>query len=167
MLNPSVDQAAVYQRPRPGTKTGRVWDIADEITREKDRPAKRREVIERFTAENGNVNTANTQYQYWRDWYDRQPSRLTVSSAKPRDVEPQSFRVAPDGRFSIPIEMREAMQLGEDGRITVRVEAGELRVVSPAVAVKQVQTRMRRYKKPGVNIVDQFLKDRRTMWGEE
>lgn len=167
MLNPSVDQAAPYHRPRPGTKTGRVWEIADEITREKDRPAKRREVIERFTAEHGNANTANTQYQYWRAWHKLQPGPLTVSSTKPCDVEPQSFRVAPDGRFSIPLEMREAMQLQEDGRVTVRVEAGELRVVSPAVAVKQVQSRMRKYKKSGVSIVDQFLKDRRTMWGEE
>lgn len=167
MQNPSVGQPVAYRRPKPGTKTGRVWNIADEITREKCRPAKRREVIERFTAENGNANTANTQYQYWRDWYDLQLGRLTISSAKPCDVEPQSFRVAPDGRFSIPVEMREAMQLGEDGRVTVRVEAGELRMISPAVAVKQVQTRMKKYKKSGVSIVDQFIKDRRAMWGEE
>ena len=167
MLNLSIDQTVVYRRPKPGTKTGRVWEIADEITRAKGRPAKRREVIERFTAENGNANTANTQYQYWRDWYDLQPGLLTVSSAKPCDVEPQSFRVAPDGRFSIPVEMREAMLLGEDGRVTVRVEAGELHMISPAVAVKQVQSCMRKYKKSGVSIVDQFLKDRRTMWGEE
>ena len=167
MLNPSVGQAAPYHRPRPGTKTGRVWEIADELTRVKGRPAKRREVIERFTAENGNANTANTQYQYWRTWHELQPDPLTVSSTKPCDVEPQSFRVAPDGRFSIPLEMREAMQLGEDGSVTVRVEAGELHMVSPAVAVKQVQSRMRKFKKSGVSIVDQFLKDRRTMWGEE
>ena len=63
--------------------------------------------------------------------------------------------------------MREAMLLGDDGCVTARVEAGELRIVSPAVAVKQVQSRMRKYKKPGASIVDQFLKDRRTMWGEE
>ena len=167
MQNLSVDQTVVYRRPKPGTKTGRVWDIADELTRVKGRPAKRREVIERFTAENGNANTANTQYQHWREWHKLQPGPLTVSSAKPCDVEPQSFRVAPDGRLSIPLEMREAMQLGEDGRVTVRVDAGELHMVSPAVAVKQVQSRMRKYKKSGVSIVDQFLKDRRTMWGEE
>ena len=167
MQNLSIAQTVIYRRPKPGTKTGRVWDIADELTRVKGRPAKRREVIERFTAENGNANTANTQYQHWREWHKLQSDPLAVSSAKPCDVEPQSFRVAPDGRFSIPIEMREAMELGEDGRVTVRVEAGELHMVSPAAAVKQVQSRMRKYKKSGVSIVDQFLKDRRSMWGEE
>lgn len=166
MTNLSTTLRVAYPRPKPGTKTGRVWEIADEITREKSRPAKRREVTERFTAENGNANTANTQYQYWKDWYEQQPDPLTVSSAKPCNVEAQSFRVAPDGRFSIPLEMREAMQLREDGRVTVRVEAGELRMVSPAIAVKQVQSRMRKYKKSGVSMVDQFLKDRRAMWGE-
>ena len=167
MQNLSVDQTVVYRRPKPGTKTGRVWDIADELTRVKGRPAKRREVIERFTAENGNANTANTQYQHWREWHKQQPEPLAVSSTKPCDVEPQSIRVAPDGRFLIPLEMREAMQLGEDGRVTVRVDAGELHMVSPAIAVKQVQSRMRKYKKSGVSIVEQFLKDRRIMWGEE
>ena len=79
MLNLSVDQTVTYTRPGLGTKTGRVWEIADEITREKGRPAKRREVIGRFTAENGNANTANTQYQYWKDWYELQPGPVTVS----------------------------------------------------------------------------------------
>lgn len=167
MLNLSADQTVVYRRPKYGTKTGRVWEIADEITRTKGRPAKRREVIERFTTENGNANTANTQYQHWREWHKLQPGPLTVSSTKSCDIEPQSFRVAPDGRFSIPLEMREAMQLGEDGSVTVRVEAGELCMISPAIAVKQVQSRMKKYKKSGVSIVDQFLKDRRAMWGEE
>ena len=167
MLNLSADQTVAYPRPRLGTKTGRVWEIADEITREKGRPAKRREVIERFTTENGNANTANTQYQYWKDWYELQPGRATASFAKPCDVEPQSLRVAPDGRFSIPLEMRKAMLLEDDGRVTARVEAGELHIISPAIAVKQIQSRMRKYKKSGTSIVDQFLKDRRTMWGEE
>ena len=63
--------------------------------------------------------------------------------------------------------MRKAIALGDDGRVTARVEAGELRLVTPAVAVQQIQARMRNYKKPGESIVDQFLADRRAMWGEE
>ena len=82
-------------------------------------------------------------------------------------MEPQPLKVAPDGRILIPLEMREAIALGDDGRVTARVEAGELRLVSPAVAVRQIQARMRKYKKPGESIVDQFLADRRAMWGEE
>ena len=63
--------------------------------------------------------------------------------------------------------MRKAIALGDDGRVTARVEAGELRLVTPTVAVQQIQARMRKYKKPGESIVDQFLADRRAMWGEE
>ena len=102
MLNLSTVQTVAYPRPRLGTKTGRVWEIADEITREKGRPAKRREVIERFTTENGNANTANTQYQYWKDWYELQPGRATASFAKPCDVEPQSLRVRRTAGFQFP-----------------------------------------------------------------
>ena len=59
--------------------------------------------------------------------------------------------------------MRKAIALGDDGRVTARVEAGELRLVTPTVAVQQIQARMRKYKKPGESIVDQFLADRRAM----
>ena len=82
-------------------------------------------------------------------------------------MEPQPLKVASDGRVLIPLEMREAMFLGEDGRVTARVEAGELRLVSPAVAVQQIQARMRKLKKPGESIVDRFLAERRALWGEE
>ena len=41
----------VNKRPAAGTKTGRVWDTADAITREKRRAATCREVRERYVAE--------------------------------------------------------------------------------------------------------------------
>ena len=143
--------------------------IADEITREKGRRAERREVIERYVAENGNRNTAGTQYQYWKKRYDEPPRAPAPASPEehPRAVGPQPLKVGPDGRLLIPLEMRKAIALGDDGRVTARVEAGELRLVTPTVAVQQIQARMRKYKKPGESIVDQFLADRRAMWGEE
>ena len=54
MLNSTSNRPDVRDRPHPGTLTGRVWEIADEITREKGRRAERREVIERYVAEKGN-----------------------------------------------------------------------------------------------------------------
>ena len=168
MLNSVLDRATAHARPQPGTLTGRVWELADEITREKGRRAERREVIERYVAENGNRNTAGTQYQYWKKHYD-EPRRVPAPASPGAfcDLGPQSLKVAPDGRVLIPLEMREAIALGDDGRVTAHVEAGELRLVSPATAVRQIQARMRKYKKPGESIVDQFLADRRAMWGEE
>ena len=84
-----------------------------------------------------------------------------------RDVEPRSLTVASDGRVRIPVEMREAMAMGEDGRVTARVDAGELRIVSPAAAVRRIQARMQKLKKPGESVVDQFLAERRALPGED
>ena len=168
MLNSISNRPVVRDRPHPGTLTARVWEIADEITREKGRRAERREVIERYVAENGNRNTAGTQYQYWKQHHE-EPSSVPApaSPEELRDVEPQALKVSSDGRVLIPLEMREAMALGDDGRVTARVESGELCLVSPAVAVRQIQARMRKFKKPGESIVDQFLAERRALWGEE
>ena len=168
MLNTTSDRPDVRGRPHPGTRTARVWEIADEITREKGRRAERREVIERYVAENGNRNTAGTQYQYWKQHH--KAPRNAATRAPPEklcDVEPQPLKVSSDGRVLIPLEMREAMALGEDGRVTARVEAGELRIVSPTAAVRRIQDRMQKFKKPGESIVDQFLAERRALWGEE
>lgn len=168
MLNPTSNRPGVHGRPQPGTLTGRVWEIADDITREKGRRAERREVIKRYVAENGNRNTAGTQFQYWKKHHEEPRSVSTPAlPEKLRDVEPQPLKVTSDGRVLIPLDLREAMVLGEDGRVTARVEAGELRLVSPAVAVRQIQARMRKFKKPGESIVDQFLAERRALWGEE
>lgn len=52
-------------------------------------------------------------------------------------------------------------------RVSARVENGELRVISSTVAVQQVQARMLRYKKPGESVVDEFLAERRRLWGED
>ena len=100
-LNTTSDRPDVRPRPRPGTRTERVWEIADEITREQGRRAERHEVIDRYAAENGNRNTASTQYQYWKKHQNE--LRNAATSALPeklRDVEPQPLRVSSDGRRS-------------------------------------------------------------------
>jgi hypothetical protein len=63
--------------------------------------------------------------------------------------------------------MRAAMLLGAGGKITARVEDGELRVIAPSVAIRRAQEMVRRHVKPGVSIVDEFLAERRAMWGEQ
>ena len=160
--------ARLPARPGPGALTGRVWEIADGITRETGRRAERRKVIERYVAEGGNPNTAATQYQHWKKHHEAAgKDSAPAPSGTPGALGPQPIRIAPDGRVLIPLEMREAMALGGEGRVLARVEEGELRLVSPTVAVRQVQSRMRKYRKPGESVVDRFLADRRRMWGEE
>ncbi|CAN5617723.1 hypothetical protein BH23PSE1_BH23PSE1_10130 [soil metagenome] len=53
--------ARPHSRPAAGTATGRVWDLADAISRAAGRKARRREVIDAYAAEGGNPNTASTQ----------------------------------------------------------------------------------------------------------
>ncbi|MCY4563848.1 MAG: hypothetical protein OXE40_05120, partial [Gammaproteobacteria bacterium] len=84
-----------------------------------------------------------------------------------RDVEAQPVTVAPDGRLVIPQEMRDAMMLDRDGRVTARVEEGELRVTSRRIAIRRMQRELSEYKSPGESVVDAFLAERRALWGEE
>lgn len=161
------DRPVVYSRPRPGTKTGRVWEVADEITRERGRRASRREVLDRIEAEEGNRDTANTQYQHWKSSYEAVVQEPPDADEDLGEVEWQSLTVGPDGRLVIPREMREAMLLEGDPQVTAHVEAGELRVVSRRVAIRRLQREASKYKRPGISEVDSFLAERRAMWGEE
>ena len=60
-----VEQNGVA-RPKAGTKTGRVWEIADGISATNEAPAKRKEVVEAAVKEGINSSTAATQYGRWR-----------------------------------------------------------------------------------------------------
>ena len=51
--------STIAQRPTLGTQTGRVWDLADQLSRELGRKAKRKEVLEAYAREGGNTNTAS------------------------------------------------------------------------------------------------------------
>ena len=149
-----------YPRPRSGTRTRRVWDIADTTTKEQGRRAERREVIARYVAEDGNPNTANTQYQYWKTDYDSlEPS----PEHKLLDVGARTLKIGPDGRLVIPLEMRSVMELGEDGQVTARVVRGELHLISRIAAVKRIQNEAEARKRPGERVVDEFLAERRVM----
>ena len=54
-----------YPRPGEGTITGKVWEIADKIQEQTGR-AEREDVIKACMEEGININTASTQYSYWR-----------------------------------------------------------------------------------------------------
>lgn len=166
-MDSSKDARVLYPMPGEGTRTRRVWEIADAVTRETGRRAARRDVVEQFVAENGNPNTANTQYQHWKAAFDaRGRSRETPVGSEPGHVGPQSLKVSADGRVAIPQPMRAAMFLGEDGHVTARVVDGELRLVARGAAIQRMQNEARAYKNPGKSVVDEFLRDRRAMWGE-
>ena len=55
------------KRPDADSVTGKLWNIADQISEAKGAPALRKEVTDRYMAEvpGANIATANTQYARW------------------------------------------------------------------------------------------------------
>lgn len=147
---------------RPGSGvTRRVWDLADEITRETGRPAQRKEVIERFVAEGGNANTASTQYHYWKS------GCAPAADAARINFGPVRLNVGQDGRVVIPVDFRKAMQLEDGGVVTAEVVNRELRLVPVRAAIERLQSLLRPLKSEGESVVDEFLAERRTLWGDD
>lgn len=54
-----------YPRPGPGTITGKVWEIADDIY-QKTGSANRAAIVQECINQGINMNTANTQYSFWK-----------------------------------------------------------------------------------------------------
>ena len=60
-----MEGTSQYPRPGSGTITGRVWEIADRLFEETGK-ADRSAVVEACLRERININTASTQYSYWK-----------------------------------------------------------------------------------------------------
>jgi AbrB family looped-hinge helix DNA binding protein len=71
------------------------------------------------------------------------------------------------GRVVIPAAMRAALGIAPGDELLARVENGELRITTRAASIRRIQERLAKYKKPGESVVDEFLAERRAMWGEE
>lgn len=69
-------------RPKAGTKTARIWEIADAKSAEAGAPAKRKEVLDAATAEDINVATAATQYGRWRKFHGLGAEPKEVAAAE-------------------------------------------------------------------------------------
>lgn len=78
---PAATNNITYTRPKPGTITGRVWSIADQVEREVGM-ATRDAVVASALEQGINVNTASTQFSHWkksRGHGDRKPARMAAS----------------------------------------------------------------------------------------
>jgi len=79
--NLEAARSPYYPRPKPGTITGRVWTIADQLASETGAPT-RDAVVASALSQGINVNTASTQYSHWkksRADLDRKPARMAKS----------------------------------------------------------------------------------------
>lgn len=69
-------------KPAAGTATGKVWEIADFISNQKQAPASRKEVVEAAEKAGLNPSTVLTQYGRWRRYYGLEGNAAPVGRPK-------------------------------------------------------------------------------------
>lgn len=156
----------VVNRPQKPGATMRVWELADEITDRKGRTARRKEVIDAYVAENGNPNTASTQFYYWKD--ARTEAGQQTATASPPESQGAVFRLrlGQDGAVRLPDEVLRAMGLRKGAVVAARLEEGELRLAEPVAALRRVQEALRpladHLRAEGRSVVEELISERRS-----
>lgn len=89
----ALREANGITEPRPGSKTRRVWDIANELGAAKGTAPTIAEVKEKAAAEGLNDATIQTQYNRWRKFYNLPPVGRAAKTAAP--AEPAKPAEAP------------------------------------------------------------------------
>jgi AbrB family looped-hinge helix DNA binding protein len=72
-----------------------------------------------------------------------------------------STKIAKGGRLVIPAEHRRALGLEVGDEVIVRVEDGELRILTRSEAIKRAQGLVRRHIKGSRSLVDELSAERR------
>lgn len=152
-------------RPSQGTKTGRVWEIADELERKFGRPPKVSEVASAYVAEGGHPGTGTVQFYAWRNARRGSPPAAAPASGEPPPPGHDSsdwLVISPDGHLILSSELRQAMRLDASGKVHVKVVDGELRIASVPVVIERLQAMARKFDKGEGSMVDELIHDRRT-----
>lgn len=156
------EEASFYHsrpsRPASGTAAGRVWDIADEITRKTGRKAARGDVIGKFQEEGGNPATGSTQYHLWKTQYDAGESAAPAPAPAPR---PMSVQVKEAGRIVLPADVRARLHIAEGDTLMLQVIDDEIRLLSRRAAVRRAQELVRQYIPEGLSLSEELIAERR------
>jgi AbrB family looped-hinge helix DNA binding protein len=143
------------KRPASGSATGRVWEIADELTRTTGELAKRAEVIARYASEGGNGNTASTQFHHWRDWY------RTQTDAAPFPIRTADIDVGEAGRIVLPADFRRQLGIRDGDVLSAEIVDGDIVLTPLDTGIRKAQEMVRRYVPSGVSLVDELIEERR------
>lgn len=155
-----MSTVTMRKRPLPGSATARVWEIADDLLRRRGALPSGREVADLYVAEGGNEGTAFTQYSHWKKAYQNHFKRGSTAP-KPEEGRVLQLRVDPAGRLVIPQDALAGMELGPDGRVTARLQDGELMLMSPRVALRRLRKAARELAPEGMAVVDEFIAEKR------
>ena len=160
-----MSAATMKKRPHAGSATARVWEIADEVVRKTGAIPTGRQVVDIYVAEGFHESTGFTQFSHWkkahRDHFKRGAADGATTQTDPSSTTSMQLAVGVDGRVVIPAEMRAAMQIGSDGKVTARVVDGELHVIAPKAAIRRVQEMVRNTIPADVSLADELIAERR------
>ncbi|HEY8885701.1 MAG TPA: AbrB/MazE/SpoVT family DNA-binding domain-containing protein [Chloroflexota bacterium] len=70
-------------------------------------------------------------------------------------------RIAAGGRIVIPAEYRRALGIQEGDEVILRLQDGEVRILSPQEAIKRAQDLVARYVAADRSLVDELIAERR------
>ncbi len=84
-----------------------------------------------------------------------------------QQVEHFRATLGPGGRIVIPAAIRRRMEIKEGDALVGTVDGKEVKLRSLNELILQAQEITQKYVPEGVSLVDEFLKERRAMWGEE
>jgi bifunctional DNA-binding transcriptional regulator/antitoxin component of YhaV-PrlF toxin-antitoxin module len=147
-------------RPTFGTQTGRVWEIADQLSLQLGRKAKRQEVMNAYAREGGNPSTASTQFSQWNKGEFIAP-HAPLKKGVSLDVAPVRLEVGRDGSIVLPWEIRGALRLSESSTLTAQVQDGVLTLMSPRTAAIKLQQLVKATDTGTGSVVDELFADRR------
>lgn len=108
---PAREKQNGITRPLAGSMTGKLWDIADQVSTELKAPAPRKMVIDRYMAEvpGANIATANTQYARWVVYWGV-ADKLKAGREASRAAEAESKAQAKAAKESERVAAREAKE---------------------------------------------------------
>ncbi|HEX5416369.1 MAG TPA: AbrB/MazE/SpoVT family DNA-binding domain-containing protein [Chloroflexota bacterium] len=70
-------------------------------------------------------------------------------------------KIAAGGRIVIPAEYRRALGLQEGDEVILSLEDGEVRVISPTMAIERAQQLVAHYVREGRSLSDELIAERR------
>ncbi len=70
-------------------------------------------------------------------------------------------RVDAQGRLLVPKELRDAVDMRPNEKVTLLVEDGEIRIVTVEAATQRIREIAARYPTPGRSLVDELIAERR------
>lgn len=105
VAQPTVETKTIVKqngikRPDSESITGKLWDIADQISEQKGAPALRKEVVDRYMNEvpGANQATANTQYARWVSFHGvshiLKQQRLAETEARRQEAKAKAAEAA-------------------------------------------------------------------------